>query len=196
MRIQFRRFTAGRRGEEEESRQVSEWLIKDDDSPGLDTGPAQNRRVHIIQISKLTGSTLFRALMRWYFNFESRHPEKIQTYNKAIPWNSTAFVSKCQSTIFSFFPPFLLPHVFQSFITHGTATERKKKPYISCIGHCFWLKLKLLCGLHQRANEEEFQSTLTTTIFLPNGSESKKKKRQSLYRRIKYFMAQNLFVSG
>lgn len=77
MRIQFRRFTAGRRGEEEESRQVSEWLIKDDDSPGLDTGPAQNRRVHIIQISKLTGSTLFRALMRWYFNFESRHPEKI-----------------------------------------------------------------------------------------------------------------------
>jgi hypothetical protein len=52
----------------------------------------------------------------------------------------------------------------------------------------------------QRANEEEFQSTLTTTIFLPNDSESKrkvkKKKGQSLYRRIKYFMAQNLFVSG
>jgi hypothetical protein len=52
----------------------------------------------------------------------------------------------------------------------------------------------------QRANEEEFQSTLTTTIFLPNDSESKrkvkKKKGQILYRLIKYFMAQNLFVSG
>jgi hypothetical protein len=30
----------------------------------------------------------------------------------------------------------------------------------------------------QRANEEEFQPTLTTTIFLPNGSESKRKVKK------------------
>ncbi len=69
MRIQFRLFTAGRREEEEESCQVTEWLIKDDDKSWIRHGTGQNRRVHIIKISRwLTLFILFIfALMRTYF---------------------------------------------------------------------------------------------------------------------------------
>jgi hypothetical protein len=82
--------------------------------------------------------------------------------------------------IFSLFLPFLLPHVFQSFITHGTATERKKKPYTHNLLYrtLFLAETETFVWPPQRANEEEFQSTLTTTIFLPNGSESKRKVKK------------------
>lgn len=97
-----------------------------------------------------------------------------------IPLRSLVNVNDHQSTIFSLFPPFLLPHVFQSFITQGTATERKKKPYTHNLLHrtLFLAETETFVWPPQRANEEEFQPTLTitTTIFLPNGSESKKKK--------------------